>query len=130
MKQACHSDTARARAALSLCPGPAERSNLRALEGAKGMIALVWRYEVLEEARAAFEATYAPTGAWAQLFARADGYRGTELFRAEDGSYLTLDIWRSRADFDAFLAAHRDDYEALDRCDRRLDRLRAPDRRI
>ena len=79
------------------------------------MIALVWRYEVLEEARAAFEATYAPTGAWAQLFARGDGYRGTELFRAEDGSYLTLDIWRTRADFDGFLAEHRDDYEALDR---------------
>src|SRR5205085_10391597 len=85
--------------------------NLRALEGAAGMIALVWRYEVRDEARAAFEATYAPTGAWAQLFARGDGYRGTELFRSEDGSYLTLDIWRSRADFDAFLAAHRDDYE-------------------
>ena len=79
------------------------------------MIALVWRYEVRDEARAAFEATYAPTGAWAQLFARGDGYRGTELFRSEDGSYLTLDIWRSRADFDAFLDGHRADYEALDR---------------
>ena len=79
------------------------------------MIALIWRYEVLDEARAAFEATYAPTGAWAQLFARADGFRGTELFKAEDGSYLTLDIWNSSADFEAFLAAHRDDYEALDR---------------
>ena len=74
------------------------------------MIALVWRYEVRDEARAAFEATYAPTGAWARLFARGDGYRGTELFRSEDGSYLTLDIWRSRADFDAFLAANGDDH--------------------
>jgi heme-degrading monooxygenase HmoA len=89
--------------------------NLCALDGAKGMIALVWRYEVREEARAAFEATYAPAGAWAQLFARGDGYRGTELFRSDDGSYLTLDIWHSRADFDAFLDANRDDYEALDR---------------
>jgi heme-degrading monooxygenase HmoA len=79
------------------------------------MIALIWRYEVLEEARAAFEATYAPTGAWAQLFARADGFKGTELLRAADGSYLTLDVWRSREDFDAFMAAHRADYEALDR---------------
>ena len=92
-----------------------EAGNLRALEGAAGMIALVWRYEVKDEARAAFEATYAPTGAWARLFARSEGYRGTELFRSDDGSYLTLDIWRSRADFDAFLAAHGDDYEALDR---------------
>ena len=79
------------------------------------MIALVWRYEVLEEAREAFESTYAPTGAWAQLFARGDGYRGTELFRAGDGSYLTLDVWRARADFETFLAEHGDAYEALDR---------------
>jgi heme-degrading monooxygenase HmoA len=79
------------------------------------MIALIWRYEVLEEARAAFEATYGPTGAWAQLFARSEGYRGTELLKAEDGSYLTLDVWRSNADFDAFLAAHRAEYDALDR---------------
>ena len=79
------------------------------------MIALIWRYEVLDEARAAFEATYGPIGAWAQLFARAEGFRGTELLKADDGSYLTLDVWRSHADFDAFMAEHQIDYEALDR---------------
>lgn len=79
------------------------------------MIALIWRYEVLEEARPAFEKTYGPTGAWAQLFARGDGFAGTELFKADDGSYLTLDVWRSRADYDRFMAEHSADYEALDR---------------
>ena len=79
------------------------------------MIALIWRYEVKDEARAAFEATYGPTGAWAQLFARHGGFRGTELFRADDGSYLTLDVWRSQEDFDAFMAEHKIDYDALDR---------------
>jgi heme-degrading monooxygenase HmoA len=79
------------------------------------MFALIWRYEVLGEARAAFEAAYAPAGAWARLFARAQGFRGTQLLKAEDGSYLTLDVWSSRADFEAFMAEHRDDYEALDR---------------
>ncbi len=79
------------------------------------MIALIWRYEVREEAQAAFETTYASAGAWAQLFARTDGYQGTQLLRGGDGSYLTIDRWRSHADFDAFLAAHRADYEALDR---------------
>jgi len=79
------------------------------------MYAVIWRYEVKEEARAAFEATYGPTGAWAQLFARAEGFRGTELFRAGDGSYLSLDVWRAREDFDAFMAAFGEDYAALDR---------------
>ena len=79
------------------------------------MIAIVWRYEVHDESRADFEATYGPRGEWARLFAQAEGFRGTELFRAEDGSYLTLDVWRSQADFDAFMADHREAYEALDR---------------
>jgi heme-degrading monooxygenase HmoA len=79
------------------------------------MIALIWRYEVKEEARAAFEATYGPTGAWAQLFAGSEGFRGTELFRADDGSYLTLDVWGCQEDFDAFMAGHKADYDALDR---------------
>ena len=79
------------------------------------MIALVWRFEVRDAERARFERAYGPDGDWARLFARADGFRGTELFRADDGSYLTMDVWRSRADFDAFLDTHRPDYEALDR---------------
>jgi heme-degrading monooxygenase HmoA len=79
------------------------------------MIALIWRYEVREEAQAAFEAAYGPTGAWAQLFARSGGFRGTELFRADDGHYLTLDVWSSQEDFDAFMAEHGADYEALNR---------------
>jgi heme-degrading monooxygenase HmoA len=79
------------------------------------MIALIWRYEVREEHRAEFEAAYGPTGDWARLFARSGGFRGTELLRADDGSYLTLDVWRAKADFDAFLAEHGADYAALDR---------------
>jgi heme-degrading monooxygenase HmoA len=79
------------------------------------MIALVWRFEVRDAERSAFEQAYGPEGDWARLFACAEGYRGTELFRAGDGTYLTLDVWRSRDDFDAFLAEHRGAYEALDR---------------
>jgi heme-degrading monooxygenase HmoA len=78
------------------------------------MIAILWRFEVLDAHRAQFEAAYGPTGDWARLFARSGGFRGTELMRAEDGSYLTLDVWRAKADFDAFLAEHRADYDALD----------------
>ena len=79
------------------------------------MIAIIWRYEVHDAHRAQFEVGYGPTGDWARLFARADGFRGTELLRAADGSYLTLDVWRDKADFDAFLVEHGADYETLDR---------------
>lgn len=78
------------------------------------MIAIIWRYEVDDAHRAEFETAYGPTGLWAKLFARSTFYEGTELLRAADGAYLTIDRWRSKADFEAFLAAHRGEYDALD----------------
>jgi heme-degrading monooxygenase HmoA len=50
-----------------------------------------------------FEATYAPSGAWGELFARAEHYLGTELLRGPNDSYLTVNSWRSKADFTDFL---------------------------
>ena len=79
------------------------------------MIAIIWRYEVRDAHRAEFESTYGREGDWAQLFARTEGYLGTELMRAEDGAYATVDRWRARSDFDEFLTEHRDAYQALDR---------------
>lgn len=79
------------------------------------MIAIIWRFEIVPAHRAEFEAAYGPRGDWARLFARSGGFRGTELMRADDGSYLTIDVWRAKADFDAFLADHRPDYDALDK---------------
>jgi heme-degrading monooxygenase HmoA len=79
------------------------------------MIEIHWRFTVKPEHRAAFETTYASDGAWAVLFARADGYLGTELLHDEDGTYRTIDRWRAQEDFDAFKTAYREEYEALDR---------------
>ena len=79
------------------------------------MIAILWRFQVRPEAREAFERVYGPEGDWAALFRRAPHYLGTELLRGPDDSYLTVDRWRALADFDAFMAAHRADYEELDR---------------
>ena len=78
-------------------------------------IAILWRYVVRPEARADFERVYAPAGRWSALFARAEGYLGTELYRGPADTYLTIDRWRTEADFTAFLTAYREEYEALDR---------------
>jgi hypothetical protein len=79
------------------------------------MIAILWSYEVRPEASRAFERAYGPEGDWALLFRRSGSYLGTELLRGPGGSWLTIDRWRSRAGRDAFMAANREDYEALDR---------------
>jgi heme-degrading monooxygenase HmoA len=78
------------------------------------MYAILWTYAVKAEERGRFERTYGPDGAWARLFARSEGYLGTDLFLDSDGSYLTIDRWHSQARFAAFLTAHRADYDALD----------------
>ena len=86
-----------------------------------GPLVLVWEFHVAAAHREEFERRYGPAGDWARLFSRHAGYLGTQLLRdtamAEaDGThrYLTLDRWRSPADWDAFRAAHAADYRALD----------------
>ena len=79
------------------------------------MIAILWSFQVRPEASAGFERAYGPEGDWAVLFRRSAGYLGTELLRGPGGAWLTIDRWRGQSDFDAFMAANRADYEALDR---------------
>jgi heme-degrading monooxygenase HmoA len=71
--------------------------------------AAVFLYEVDNAGRAAFEAVYGPDGEWARYFAAGDGYLGTELLRSGE-RYLLIDRWRSRGDYEAFLAADAQEY--------------------
>lgn len=80
----------------------------------------VWEFQVKPEAVSAFEETYGPDGAWAQLFRQSPDYRGTELIRdlERPGRYLTLDHWTSREAFRRFKQDYHADYTVLDkRCE-------------
>jgi len=81
-----------------------------------GRCVVIWEFEIRPQMQAAFLRMYGREGTWAQLFARDEAYRGTEL--ARDGSnpvrFVTIDRWRSRRDYEQFLAEHKQDYEALD----------------
>jgi heme-degrading monooxygenase HmoA len=74
------------------------------------MIALVFSYEVRDVA--GFERAYSPGGDWAQFFADAGGYIGTELLRDVEtpGRYLVIDRWDSAEAYNTFAAAHREEY--------------------
>jgi heme-degrading monooxygenase HmoA len=93
------------------------------------MYVILWEFRVAPEREAAFQAAYGPDGAWARLFARGAGFIGVELLRCVDeaGRYVTVDRWRSRADFDAFKDTLGADYEALNR---ELEHLKAGETRI
>jgi heme-degrading monooxygenase HmoA len=75
------------------------------------MIALVFSYEVTRDA-AEFERVYGTEGEWAAFFKQGRGYIGTEFLRDAEspGRYLVVDRWESADAYNAFVAAHREDY--------------------
>ena len=80
----------------------------------------LWEFQVKPESISAFEETYGPDGAWAQLFRQSPDYLGTELLRNLDhhGRYVTLDNWTSRGSLHRFKQDHQSAYAALDnQCD-------------
>ena len=74
------------------------------------MIALVFSYEVRDSA--GFERVYGADGEWAQFFAGAKGYIGTELLHDVEmpSRYLVIDRWDSAEAYNDFAASHRDEY--------------------
>lgn len=61
------------------------------------MIQYVWEFLPKKEKIAEFERYYSSSGAWAALFAKSPGYRGTVLLRdaEQPARYLTIDSWDS-----------------------------------
>ena len=78
--------------------------------------AVVWQFTIRPDRKHQFETTYGPNGAWAVLFARARGYRGTELLHSttEPHTYFTIDRWESEAAFDKFQTKYAAEYKQLD----------------
>ena len=81
------------------------------------MHVVLWSYRVVPGREDEFEALYHGDGDWARLFRRDPAYLGTELLRdtGDRSHYVTIDRWRTRAAYDAFLASAHAGYAALDR---------------
>lgn len=76
---------------------------------------VIWEYEVRAGCEEAFAAMYGAQGEWVALFRDYEGYLGTELLRDPAGSrFATIDRWRSRSAYEAFLAAAKPRYAQID----------------
>jgi heme-degrading monooxygenase HmoA len=75
------------------------------------VIALVFSYEVVGDT-AEFERVFGTDGEWAEFFRRGRGYIGTEFLHDVEAStrYLVIDRWESADAYNAFVAAHREEY--------------------
>jgi heme-degrading monooxygenase HmoA len=93
-----------------------ERHDAALLWEEVAMYVVLWQFRSLVGRQSEFERAYGPSGEWALLFRRDDGYLGTELLRRSDnsGEYLVLDRWASRGAYEAFRARWSDEYRRLD----------------
>lgn len=90
--------------------------------------AIVWEFQVKPESQPQFDEVYGPQGDWARFFRTGNGYIGTELIRDETNPhrYVTVDLWRSRQDYEAFRQQHRDEYHRIDqRCEQMTESEKA-----
>ncbi len=82
------------------------------------MYVIVWEFVVRPENVGAFVAAYKSEGAWATLFAQADGYIGTELLHSTDNgqetTFVTIDRWKTAEDFARFQEHFGTEYRLLD----------------
>ncbi|NJM26219.1 MAG: hypothetical protein HC859_12745 [Bacteroidia bacterium] len=84
------------------------------------MVVILWEYQIHPHLEQAFLSWYRSDGTWAQFFAQSDHYLGTEFYRSEDkpNTYVTIDKWRNREAYDAFLSSNAKHYAEFDaRCE-------------
>jgi heme-degrading monooxygenase HmoA len=81
------------------------------------VIHILWEFRIQEGRAAAFEELYGPEGGWVRLFRKARGYERTLLVRDGDDPrrYLTIDVWRDAACYEAFRREQEAEHAGLDR---------------
>ena len=79
--------------------------------------AYIWEFHVKEEHRTEFEQVYGPEGEWVQLFKKGNGYLDTKLHRdvSNGKRYLTIDYWKSKADYESFRQRYHKEFNLLDK---------------
>lgn len=77
---------------------------------------IIWEFRINPRKRRAFERAYGPDGDWAEFFREGKGYLGTELIQdtQQPDRYLTMDYWKSRANYETFKKQNRKMYEIID----------------
>jgi heme-degrading monooxygenase HmoA len=81
----------------------------------RDVFVIIWRYSVAANRESDFRSVYGPQGEWNALFRSASGYLGTELVDCDEpGSYITVDRWEDKSQFDKFIDEFRTEYRGLD----------------
>ncbi len=77
------------------------------------MYCIAWKYKVSSN-QSQFEAEYGRNGSWFKFFESCEDYLGQELLKHSDGqTYILLDKWMSKADYQDFLDENKAEYDEL-----------------
>ena len=77
------------------------------------MYCIAWKYKVPSN-QAKFEEEYGRNGNWFKFFESSEDYLGTELMKHSDGkTYILIDKWMSKADYQDFIDENKADYDQL-----------------
>ena len=81
------------------------------------MFIILWEYKVRKDRIKDFELLYNSTGSWTEVFRKYEGYLNSELYKksGEENTYLTIDRWKTEADFRKFAESKDPDYMLLDK---------------
>lgn len=80
------------------------------------MIQFVWEFVAKKNKIREFERYYSAVGAWAELFEKSPGFRGTILLRDVElpNRYLTIDTWDAPESYQAMRRNFSNEFEQLD----------------
>lgn len=80
------------------------------------MYVILWQFKAKPSLKKKFEMSYASNGPWTDLFQKSAGYLGTELLQQPDqgSTYLTIDSWNTKQEYQQFMMAYKTHYERLD----------------
>ena len=78
------------------------------------MYCIVWKYGVDKSSASKFEEEYSRSGSWFKFFEPCDDFLGHDLLKAADGTYLIIDKWMGKKDYDSFVKSNQIEYSALE----------------
>ncbi len=78
------------------------------------MYCILWKYEVDKGKQKEFETEYGRSGSWFKFFEPCDDYLGHDLLKnTSENSYMLIDRWISKADYEGFLKSNKAEYDQI-----------------
>lgn len=85
------------------------------------MYCKIWNFTVDSSQQSKFEEEYGRGGSWFKFFEPCEDFLGLELLKNSDGkSYIVIDRWMSKEDYEDYISSNQAVYDDLSEKDKEL----------